>query len=111
MWHALLSTGDVTTNYIDTLHVIRCSQVQLYLASNCHITKYKIMGFFPLKKKKKGALRQMKQKIIAKKKKKSRNSRKYQRPFTENWEKDILRQALRYVILKDKLPVIQLNFK
>lgn len=54
----------------------------------------------------------MKQKIIAKKKKKkSRNSRKYQRLFTENWEKDILRQALRYVILKDKLPVIQLNFK
>lgn len=53
----------------------------------------------------------MKQKIIAKKKKKSKNSREYQIPFTENWEKNILSQVLKYIILEDKLPVIQLNFK
>lgn len=50
----------------------------------------------------------MKQKIIAPK---FRNSRKYQTPFTENWENDMLSQVLKYIILKDKLLVIQLNFK
>lgn len=40
-----------------------------------------------------------------------RKSTKYQMPFTKNCRKDILNHVFRCIILKDKLPVIQLNFK
>lgn len=69
------------------------------------------MVFFYFQKEKKRIWGRWNQNSLPETKEKiSRNSRKYQMPFIEKLEKDFPSQVFRYIILKDKLPVIQLNF-